>query len=375
VGLAEELIARPQRENAGARSRNRSGYQESWSLCKLLELHQEAADYLLILEYHDDVICLDSATHPTGVAFFQVKTRKSGHWTRTQLTARKKKKPSVLGLLYGGFLTFPQACTGLNLVSNFRFDLDLADGSDSKQRPRICLDEVEPGELAKLQDSLKKELELQVLHGGINLTFLEVSSLAVDDHENHALGRLASFLNKHHPKCEPLLNSLFRALQAEVRRRSSREEMPADFAALATTHGVSRVQFDGMLAQAESLGPQGNLPDRIESRLNSEGVAAGVVVRLKRAVRQYLAERLNPERAFLDELQVAIAARVAKAESESLKQAMEVVMSAGDETIAKASPTFGDVYIRAMILVAIYDQEDDSNELSPTGAPSPDKEE
>lgn len=44
------------REIAGARSGARYAYQAHWALCHLLELHNQAEDYILCLEHHDDII-------------------------------------------------------------------------------------------------------------------------------------------------------------------------------------------------------------------------------------------------------------------------------------------------------------------------------
>ena len=71
----QETLLETPRENAGSRSSNRFDFQKNWAICKLLELHQNNEDYVLILDLHEDVIILDSSNNPKCADFFQVKTK------------------------------------------------------------------------------------------------------------------------------------------------------------------------------------------------------------------------------------------------------------------------------------------------------------
>ena len=52
--LKEQFAASP-RELAGSRNANRTGYQQDWALCHLLDLHDTRDQYVLVNEWHDDV--------------------------------------------------------------------------------------------------------------------------------------------------------------------------------------------------------------------------------------------------------------------------------------------------------------------------------
>lgn len=54
--LVNTLLQTTPRERFGSISGNRRDYQDSWAFCKLLELHQGDADYLLVLDFHEDVL-------------------------------------------------------------------------------------------------------------------------------------------------------------------------------------------------------------------------------------------------------------------------------------------------------------------------------
>ena len=64
MNLADKLLAVPQRENAGSRTANRFNYQQVWAFNYMLDLLGTEVDFLLLMEFHDDIIVLDSASNP-----------------------------------------------------------------------------------------------------------------------------------------------------------------------------------------------------------------------------------------------------------------------------------------------------------------------
>ena len=94
--LADALLAHKPRETSGGPSANRFAYQRTWALCHALTLHEAEQDYVIVLEFHDDILVLDRLTEPTRAEFFQVKTKKSGIWTVSGLLqGASKKDPTV----------------------------------------------------------------------------------------------------------------------------------------------------------------------------------------------------------------------------------------------------------------------------------------
>ena len=147
--FATALLTHRPRESSGSSTANRFAYQRTWALCHLLELHERPDDYMLVMEFHDDVIVLDSATCPTAADFFQLKTLADKTWRLTSLlnpsTKKTKKKgksasnsvpskqtepasvSSILGKLVEHTVRFGlQYVRTMNLVSNAKFDLEVA---------------------------------------------------------------------------------------------------------------------------------------------------------------------------------------------------------------------------------------------------------
>src|SRR5882757_9382319 len=81
-------------------------------------------EYAIAFEFHDDIVRLDSSSSPTQARFYQVKTKVKGHWTLTELYARKKAKdktsllPSYMGKMFDNYQLFPAEAERLSFVSN-----------------------------------------------------------------------------------------------------------------------------------------------------------------------------------------------------------------------------------------------------------------
>jgi hypothetical protein len=69
MDLSEKLISVPKRENAGGRTANRYSYQQVWAFNHILDLMLEDKDFMLIMEFHDDVIVVNSSRNPQYIDF------------------------------------------------------------------------------------------------------------------------------------------------------------------------------------------------------------------------------------------------------------------------------------------------------------------
>lgn len=144
--IQEKLIDNKPRETSGSRSANRFDYQKDWALCKALELQLEEDNYVIVLDFHDDILILDSDISPDKIGFYQIKSKRSGVWTKATLIKRETDKMSILGKLLYNYTVFGDFDISLNLVSNATFDMKLADKTKSTEKISISLEELDEKE-------------------------------------------------------------------------------------------------------------------------------------------------------------------------------------------------------------------------------------
>lgn len=273
TSLLERLIQTPPRETSGSATSSRYDYQKNWALCRLLELHSTSDDYMLVFEFHEDVIELDSETHPSTVSFYQVKTKGSGHWTLNGLIKADSNgggsRLSILGLLCKNFGRFPEDTRSLNLVSNAPFKCGLSEASkNSLMQVSICLNELSAEEREKVRSALKAQLGTDEVPD--ELTFLLVTDLSLEGHDTHAKGKLAEFIEKAFPAVTFRITAVHQALFGEVRRRTNEPSDGLSASEFIARKAIGRTSFANMLRQ---LGPALNLDQKwiqIETRLNAE---------------------------------------------------------------------------------------------------------
>jgi hypothetical protein len=361
MSIAQLLSSIPPRERAGARSANRFDYQLDWALCRLLELHRTGNDYVILIDYHDDVLVLDSATDPQSVYCYQIKTKGTGNWTRTMLLKQKRGEtgmlPSILGKLYQHVQTFHDPVKLLCFVSNAYLKLNHGSADETTEAlDDFVFDSLEADERAAILDALAAEC-------GVATNCIELvkfrfsrSTLAPQGHPDQALGKLVNFLEEI-PEAHAIPGPAFyRTLKQELARAFHYEGTPGDFESLCACKSITRKRFVEMLAKGCAEPRRAEHADIISSRLDGEGVAFATVGRVRLAVRQYVVERLNTTDTLLIDHTASLRQIVQGANEESrLWDTIETVRQLPAVQDIGIEQQRGIAYCRAMIGVLLYE--------------------
>lgn len=349
--LQNLLLNVPPREKTGGTIADRYDYQITWALCHMMELHQSGQDYLIVLEFHEDVITLDSVVNPSNIRFYQIKTRNGESWRISDLLRRKEatngKLPSILGKLYQNKLNFPEHAEKLMFVSNLPVKAKRKTGATSAEDCLRCTD-IDGPEFQKMIKSLKEEIGSDP---SLETTFLGVSDISLADHETHARGKLSRFLEHRRPNGKFRIGAIYAGLIGELRRRNN---------------------FQGALGSIEDLGAKkGFSPGALEALLKTMGVDADYTkaweqadqrlatehadIKRVKAIRNrwdFLeAQRTDPENLTLQQLITAVRNAVEGATAERLIDLMEHVVQQvrSDGTVYTADD------IRALTLMEYYE--------------------
>lgn len=220
MSLAIDLISTPERENFA--TGNRYEYQTMWGLALLFQQHETNNDYAIVFEFHDDVALLNSATNPTTVKFYQVKSKATnGGWTLTSLLKRQngntdsghKQKPSYIDKMYDNIHKFQDGVLSVDFVSN-----QLCGFNNAKSTFRFT--ECKPDEFAKILKSLQETYpgatEVQV-----GLLGFEHTHLSLGDFDSHTKGKLQTFIANHLGPVRFSPEAVYQAITEECRRKAN----------------------------------------------------------------------------------------------------------------------------------------------------------
>jgi hypothetical protein len=296
--LSDGLLGAIPREQSGAETAERYEYQLHWALRELLRRHASGKNYCVLLEYFDDVVMLDDDQDPQHADFVQVKTKRSGHWTITELMKRggkEKTELSPIGKMYAHRLSFPGASIALHFLSNVPLKVTLADGTSADAHPAVRCRDLADKDVRRLTAAVRAE------HGiteGAAVDVAEITAFLFCEFGPQAaasavVGELDRFLEQLFPLRKVRTSAVYQAIVAELRRRNNCRVRPESFGALISLHGMSRREFDGLM---ERVGihddPEGDW-QAVEARIVHEGWPVAEQVRVRNAWRRYIARRTD----------------------------------------------------------------------------------
>jgi Cap4 dsDNA endonuclease len=352
-----DLTSIKPRDLSGPRSSNRFDYQKDWAILKMMEMYEAGEDFLLVMDYYDDVVIYDSDTDPENVSFFQIKTA-SKNWTLKELTKRNQGKNgpslSILGKMYECKMQFPEHTLSLNFISNYTYNLKLSSGEKSLTKTKISLSELDTSSISDIVKKVIDEHNLKDNPDFIEITFFEVSELLVNKRETYLRGKLAEFIERQNPDSKYKISLIYDALYSEVKVKNNYEGKITNFDELVKHKGISRKQFhEQVQIFSEEDGDQ-ELWTFISNRLTQEGISFSESLKLNRAWNEYRVEKMNYAnltlRKVVSEVSNIIESFITK-EVNSLNN--DLLVPAYEKYLLKnnSHPLFKEHYIKVIILM------------------------
>lgn len=187
-----------QREKSGASTFAKYDYQYHWALYKAISLTKERADYVILVELHEDVVIGDSIDgNAVKFNFNQVKTT-DGRYTINTLTKRKKDSKgnlnsSVMGKLlsyHDAFENPDEVISSYNLVASNGFGVNF---KDNREYAEFGIEDLDESDLKLLTERLCKELSLEDIPKNIHFV---VSSLPEDGFQQCVEGLITEVMSE-----------------------------------------------------------------------------------------------------------------------------------------------------------------------------------
>lgn len=359
--LLDQILQVRPREVSGSSSSNRSDYQQSWAFCLLLKLHRTAQDYLVLFDYHDDVVVLDSSSNPTAMDFYQIKTKKTGNWTAKLLLKREKganDQPlnSIAGKMYSNKIAFPAAAKTLNFVSNAQFRIRLKNDPDSDQivdgfeLAGICHEM-----LTEFSKTIQEEHNLEYSPLCDIITKFSTDPLSLEAHVTHATGELATYLNEIQPDGKFAAASGQSAIATTIARKTNHERTPTTKDELIAAKGITRTEFEEMLSTIlSSHEVERERWQDIRQTLTTEGQPFGDIHRWQIEWKRFAVERMDFSNTVLMAVQKAMKSIILDSRQENpsrtIRELVADCLQRFDAKTQHAPTPFGRDYLTAVIL-------------------------
>lgn len=302
MALHEQLNDSLTKERGGRHGGKGHEFQRYWALCHLLKLDIEQDDYLVLLEFIEDVAILNAEDFPSELDLFQLKKKEgsSSKWTKALLTKKPPKNgKSILAKLFESNSIKPEAKGQITFVSNAPVELKLSSDQDSTSMLEFFAAELDE----QLKTSIRKSISEELGCGENKIDFSNLkfvrSTLAMDDLENHAFGKVAAYLTEKFPDHSARADVLCKALYSEIKVKATATEDAGTFDDLKKIRGISKSQFSGMLALTLSKKPDGDVINEAISNLASENVPFVQRDSVRKAARRFLVDKADKNNELL----------------------------------------------------------------------------
>lgn len=292
--LAHKLATTKPRETAGSRSANRFDYQKNWAICELLNLHLTQNDYLLILDYHEDVVVLDLECTPTKGIFYQIKSKKTGNWTVNTLCKATKKKPdSYFKKLFSSYILFGDQVSKLIFITNQELNTKLKSKDSSLGLNSIEFFNFNDIDKEKIHESVEGDKSDKCSFYGLNLISIQKTDLPIDSSDTFTKGKLVDFFEKIAPEKKVSINIAYKTLFDEVKRKNNIENIYSDFNELKNAKGIGRDSFNQVVSTFTTYTSNKELWTDASKTLSEEGFNFSTIRRIKAAWGKYTIEIMN----------------------------------------------------------------------------------
>lgn len=325
-----------------------------------MKLHRTGQDYLVLFDYHDDVVVLDSSSNPTAIDFYQIKTKKTGNWTATLLLKREKganDKPlnSIAGKMYANKIAFPTAAKTLNFVSNAQFSIKHKDNPNSAtvvtgfELAELCRET-----LQEFSTTIQQEHNLEYSPLCDIITKFSTDPLSLEAHVIHTTGELANYLNSIKPDGKFATVPGQRAIATTIARKTNHERLPTTKEELISTKGITRDEFEGMLSSIVSHEEERERWQDIQQTLNAEQQPFGDIKRWQNEWKKYAIERMDFSNTVLMAVQRAMKNFILDSKQENpsrpLRELIADCLRRFDMKTQNAPTPFSRDYLTAIIL-------------------------
>lgn len=364
LSILQELIDQKPRETSGSASSNRFSFQVDWAFSRLIELHEANKSFVIILDFHEDVVIGDSDVAPTQLDFFQVKTDTTSPWTESKLLHRakpakgkklKKKILSILGKLYLHRVKFPNIPGTLAFVSNMRCDLNF--DSRVKNNPEILFAKLITATKRKIAKQLREEHDLANDPDCDDCLKFIVTDLDVRKHERDVVGDLAVLCGKLWPDGSFPVTTLYRAIGEQLRARSNYEQLPDTVDELLRRKAITSVEVSTIFQQVGGMRRLSQLWQNAQQALMNEQVPAIALRRLRSGWNRYGVDRENPSNQIAIRLRMRIldAINVVQNSGPALQTHAQIVEALAS-AIDKEKSGFDIEYLKGAILLEWFDE-------------------
>ena len=296
VDSRNELVIQFPDDNSGSTASNRFGYQKNWPIFKLLELESLGRDYMIVMDYHEDVIILDSSTKIENIDFYQLKTRSGDHWRPGELISRGKNSKgeivhSILGKLLKHSIDFPSARDYYFVTDSFLAKGTIVKGNDF-QKDKIPFSKFKPESQKSIKDAIKKEFP-EISDDVWDHFYVSQEQLKADNYKKTILGEINGFIEKNLPMVDIKATTLYDSLFSEMESLQDFEGAIIEADVLTVKKSFKHSDFQAFIKKLASFESYDKKCDRVIDKIIPLAPPEEMNFKRRRSISKILREKIK----------------------------------------------------------------------------------
>lgn len=241
-------------DNSGSTISNRYGYQKNWAMMKMLELERHGRDYMIVFDYHEDIMVVDSLADDPQIDFFQVKSLRGDYWLMGDLyKAKDGEKLSILAKLLKHSVDFTRT-RDFYFVTNSFFNSTQYSKGDDYVPSKVPFSKFHENIRKKTIDKVQREIpELKEKEGVWEHLYVSQEQLSVNDYKSELLQEIQTFIDEKIPLGEIKRETMYDALFGEIEGKQNYDDLITDENVLTTRKSIRHEEFANFIKQLSTF--------------------------------------------------------------------------------------------------------------------------
>jgi len=239
-------------DNSGSTISNRYGYQKNWAMMKMLELERKGRDYMIVFDYHEDIMVIDSLADDPQIDFFQVKSLRGDYWLMSDLyNAKDGDKLSILAKLLKHSVDFTRTRDFYFVTNSFFNTSQYAKGEDYVPS-KVPFSKFHENIRMKTMEKVRQEIK-DLKEGVWEHLYVSQEQLSVNDYKSELLQEIQTFIDEKIPLGEIKRETMYDALYGEIEGKQNYDDLITDENVLTTRKSIRHEEFANFIKQLSTF--------------------------------------------------------------------------------------------------------------------------
>lgn len=296
-----------QPNKAGAQTFAKYEYQYHWALCKIIDRHLEEKDYVIFVEFHEDVLYSTSSIETEALfEFTQVKNFAGSPWSQKTITKiSKEKKRSILGRMLEGIKEkpFENKIISLELAGSAGFNLPQK--NKELKLDIIKLEDIDDACISFIKNAIENEIGLTSLPS--NLVFVK-PNLAPGSVRAEAIAKISDLITKKNPKLFHNPTNIYRALIDDLHIKGQIDYDFTDWERLIKSKGTTHEEVSQVIKNYTNENTLEDLKPHLTDFFNDLKLPSHKKTIIRQSfIRYHNATKLNRDAAALEKQKIIAA--------------------------------------------------------------------